>query len=377
MDCESFINYFIQNNKLYSIKYGLQQSEFATNIDIHLIIKNILSNYNYSIINCQQSGIPSDKNTCSKKLSYCTNFELLIDNLVIIFGYEFCKYLMYRINVKYLLQKIINQFDNIEINSYEGILDLIKLFIRIYNFTKMQLIHDKFYPEFEKTIFYKYHGKNDIFDNLIKDVSVKSNCVSEFLETKDITKNILNLINNHSEVSSKTIEINNLNDLVFKIDFLEIGYDGSFYEIANDLYNINPNNEELIVKYNLKTIISQNIIPNFNVYYDKLVKMISEKYPDYTINLNKDFKEQLINIVIDYFICFGINIAEYYNIIMNFEKTCRIHFKTIYHSILMCKVKYTDYTPSQKTLIHYSLLSSVSLLKSIEITMMKQKQAKK
>ena len=105
--------------------------------------------------------------------------------------------------------------------------------------------------------------------------------------------------------------------------------------------------------------------------------MISEKCPDYTINLNKDFKEQLINIVIDYFICFGINIAEYYNIIMNFEKTCRIHFKTIYHSILMCKVKYTDYTPSQKTLIHYSLLSSVSLLKSIEITMMKQKQAKK
>ena len=122
-----------------------------------------------------------------------------------------------------------------------------------------------------------------------------------------------------------------------------------------------------IIQFELKSMINQDIIPNMNLYFEKLLKDINDLHQDFKINLTEDFKFYIINIIIDYFINFGIKLSEYYNIIRNFDKTCRIHFKTIYHTILMNCPKYKFLTESQKTVIHYSILTQNNIEKALKL----------
>ena len=56
-----------------------------------------------------------------------------------------------------------------------------------------------------------------------------------------------------------------------------------------------------------------------------------------------------------------------YNITLGFEKASRIHFKTIYNAVMITISKYDDYTPSQKTILHYVLMNKNNIQKSIEM----------
>ena len=98
-----------------------------------------------------------------------------------------------------------------------------------------------------------------------------------------------------------------------------------------------------------------------------MIEKILKLYPNITLVIEEGLLTYLTNVIIDYFIFFGHNLAILYNITLGFEKASRIHFKTLYNAIMLTVPKYEDYTQSQKTLIHYVLLNKNSIQKSIEI----------
>ena len=105
MNCKKFLEYFIKENKLHIIQNGFQYSCFnPENIKIYDIIRTIIDSYEYQNLKCQQNGIPTDKKMKEKqKKSYCTNFDVVINNLLGIYGFEISKYILFRLNFKHYL----------------------------------------------------------------------------------------------------------------------------------------------------------------------------------------------------------------------------------------------------------------------------------
>ena len=80
-----------------------------------------------------------------------------------------------------------------------------------------------------------------------------------------------------------------------------------------------------------------------------LIEKIINLYPTVKFKINDGLITYLSHIILDWFIVCSINIAIILNVNKNFEKTSRIHFKTIYNAIIMSLPKYTSYTKSQLT----------------------------
>lgn len=382
MNARKFFTHFIQNNQLDSIRDSFQQSQFNCNsIKISEIVKTILLKYEYADLECQQNGMPGDKISLEdKKMSYCTNFDILIDNMLGVFGYEFCKYILFKINGINILNKYLNMI-NVKSNSFNSFEDYIKNFMTLFSSMNFKIKDQKkFEEDCKKTKFYLKHKSiqiNDIFKGINKDIFCERNNIINFMEIKNGSLEILRVILNN--VYNNKIVINTLNELI--LDFgsldIDIGYNGSFIRLATRLYETNPYNDEVLMKYELKTKINQTYLLNLNQWFKNMIEKILKLYPDITLVIEEGLLSYLINVIIDYFIFFGHNLAILYNITLGFEKASRIHFKTLYNAILLTVPKYEDYTPSQKTLIHYILLNRNSIQKSIEMVENEMKNANK
>ena len=80
---------------------------------------------------------------------------------------------------------------------------------------------------------------------------------------------------------------------------------------------------------------------------------------------NMSFLIQMINIIFDFYIHLGIEMAEEYSINKCFGQSSKMHFKTLFVSIKRLLVKNETFNPSQLMLIHYTLLTSEKLIKFI------------
>ena len=372
MNARKFITHFIRNNQIHTIKDSFQQSQFNCNsIKISEIVKTILLKYEYADLECQQNGMPGDKISLeAKKMSYCTNFDILIDNILGVFGYEFCKYILFKINGVNILNKYINLI-NTKSNNFNTFEELVKNFMTLFSSMNFKIKDQKkFETECKKTNFYSRHNTiqiNDIFKGINKDIFTERNNIINFMEIKNGSLEILRVILNN--VYNDKIVINTINELILEFGALDIdiGYNGSFFQLATKLYESNPYNDEILVKYELKTKINQTYILNLNQWFKNMIEKILKLYPNITLVIEEGLLTYLTNVIIDYIIFFGHNLAILYNITLGFEKASRIHFKTLYNAIMLTVPKYEDYTPSQKTLIHYVLLNKNSIQKSIEI----------
>lgn len=369
MDCEQFIKYFITTNSLDSICHGFQQSMFNPNIDIYKLFKKIISTYEYSDVKCQQSGIPIEKRVPDKNPSYCTDTDIRINNILTIFCYEFVKYVMIKTNGEALLSRLgknISADDN-----FVKLKNHFNLWIKIYRSSGMYIDNwDKFNKAYKKTLFYGCHKVDSIdkiFESMGCDIDSKCDKTFEFLEVKKMTMTLFELILKCSS-DAKTINLFTLGDLIIDIKELDVGYNGSFFQMANDLYESCPDNSKFIDAFGLRSIINTDIVPNLSIQFDKLLMMIQKLQPEYTVILDNGLKQILINIIIDFYISFSINLAETYNNMLSFEKTNRIHFKTLFGVLVTNKVKYSSFEESQKTLLHYALLIPKDIAKAIKIT---------
>ena len=256
MNCKKFLEYFIKEDKLSVIQNGFQYSCFnPENIKIYDIIRTIIDSYEYQDLKCQQNGIPTDKKMKEKqKKSYCTNFDVVINNLLGIYGFEISKYILFRLNFKHILNKFIDLIEN-TVNDFNSLENYLTKFIEFYSKSNIKFSNiENFNNEYLQTMFGKLHTNpniQEIFNEMKKDIH-KENCnITSLIEIKTAILEVLKLIVNHLQVSN--IIINTIDDLIIdlKID-IDIGYEGSFLKLVHKLYEEGSCTDEILIQYNLK-----------------------------------------------------------------------------------------------------------------------------
>ena len=370
MNCKKFLEYFSKNNKLHVVSNGFQYSCFnPENIKIFDIVRTIIDSYEYQDLKCQQNGIPTDKKMKEKqKKSYCTNFDVIINNLLGIYGFEITKYILFRINYKQILNKFIELISETA-DDFGTLENYLNKFISFYSKLNIKIIDvNGFNEEYKTTLFGKIHkdtGIQEIFNNMKIDIRKENNNIASSVEIKTATLEILNLLVKY--FNTNQLVINTLNDLIIDIEInIDIGYDDSFLRIIDKLYQEGSCNDQILIRYNLKQKV-QPIIHLLEQWIHNLIEKIYNLYPTIKFKINDGLITYIATIILDWFIVFGINIATILNINKNFEKVSRIHFKTIYNAIVMSVPKYTTYNESQLTLIHYSLLTRQNIQKALKI----------
>ena len=370
MNCKKFLEYFIKENKLHIIQNGFQYSCFnPENIKIYDIIRTIIDSYEYQNLKCQQNGIPTDKKMKEKqKKSYCTNFDVVINNLLGIYGFEISKYILFRLNFKHVLDKFITLIENTA-NDFNTLENYLMKFIEFYSKMNIKFSDpEKFNNEYNQTMFGKLHTNSniqEIFNEMKKDIHKENSNITSLIEIKSAILEVLKLIIKHIHVTS--LIINTIDDLIIdlKID-IDIGYEGSFLKLVHKLYEEGSYTDEILIQYNLKQKIHP-ILHLMEQWMHNLIEKIINLYPTVKFKINDCLITYLSHIILDWFIVCSINIAIILNVNKNFEKTSRIHFKTIYNAIIMSLPKYNSYTKSQLTLIHYALLTRQNIQKALKI----------
>lgn len=370
MNCKKFLEYFIKEDKLHIIQNGFQYSCFnPENIKIYDIIRTIIDSYEYQNLKCQQNGIPTDKKMKEKqKKSYCTNFDVVINNLLGIYGFEISKYILFRLNFKHVLNKFINLIENTA-NDFNTLENYLIKFIEFYSKMNIKFSNfEEFNDEYSQTMFGKLHTNSniqEIFNEMKKDIHKENSNITSLIEIKSAILEVLKLIVKHIHVSS--LIINTIDDLIIdlKID-IDIGYEGSFLKLVHKLYEEGSCTDEILIQYNLKQKIHP-ILHLMEQWIHNLIEKIINLYPTVKFKIDDGLITYLTHIILDWFIVCSINIAIILNVNKNFEKTSRIHFKTIYNAIIMSLPKYASYTKSQLTLIHYALLTRQNIQKALKI----------
>lgn len=380
MNVDNFFNYFLDKQSI--IKDGIQSTEFNNDIPFDKIVKKVIDLYEFRLSQCQQSGIPIGKGAESKKKSFCIDFDKRCNNLMTIFNFEIVKYLLYKINSKTMLTKLLNEIKddkNINSNNHTTFKSNIRLWIRIFNSSKLTIL-----PEFitwiKETKFYNYHKSivvNDIFKDILADIKK----VNNNLEHIDLRNTIIEIFEKIIEFSKiqQTIEINNFDDLIVNVEHLDVVYEGSFLKRAKDLHESNPLTNKYIVdfinRYDIGKEIESEIKPalmekNFII----LINHIKRIYPDIEIVLTQEFIENITDILIDFFISLIDRILVVYENIAMFDHAFRFHFKTIIMALQFNLTKYEHFKQSQLVLLHYALLLPSDIEKSFGIIKKKNEE---
>jgi len=377
VDISILFDFYDKNNKMDIIKYGIEKSEFNNCIPFNKICQAMLEKRTYMLYNLELTGMPRKYNN-KKKITFDKSFDVFIDNLQFLFSYEISKYLLFRINSKYLLERIRNELMK---NGFEveDMIKYFKLFFKLYNKFNYKIKNqDEFENEILQTKFYQKHNIlniNAITSNMLNDLNEinNSNILNTVIEVRDVSVEVLNIIMKYSE-TSKNITINSLEDLISSVEDLgkfDIGYEGSFLRHFKKYYNLDTDNDKIIDEYNIGNIIDE-IIGSIENMFVVILRKIKNIHPDYSIELTRDFKVEIIEIMFDFFIHLGIEIAEEHSVNKCFNQSSKIHFKIIYTCLKRLLVKNDKYTDSQLLVLHYILLSSNKIEKMIEDIKMKK-----
>lgn len=278
------------------------------------------------------------KDKASKKISFCTDFDNKINNILGLFNYEFCYTVLTKINIKTVLKELLAE-------------NKIKDCINEYVNANMKFKNsEKFIQEFKQTAFYTFHFDEDTNFSSSRDANLIRNIIIEkihedlqhvtFESGDDIiqtTKTVLNLLIDDS-----------LPNLKINITLKDVAR-CKFFGIALRLLN---DSETLIDQLGLRKIVSEDIAPGLmNTTYPYLISLINRKYPKHTIEYNP----KLITGIINYFIELGIRLSDKIFILLSYNKSSRIQFVHIFEAML--NVPYSNLSEEERAAVHYILLS--------------------
>jgi hypothetical protein len=373
VDIESFLKYYMNNNRYSSIKYGIEKSEFNPGVPFHSICQAMLERREYSLFNLSLTGLPRKYNN-KQKITFDKSFDLVVDNIQAIFNYELSKYLLFNINSDALLNRIIDKISSDDL-QLKNIKQYFKLWRIIYNKYKYKLDEnklDEFIQKIEQTPFYEKHNIvkgsiSNILSGIIDDLNDLDNKVlSTVIEIKEVSLNILKLIMEYSIKSSNNITIDDIDDLIIDdLNEFDIGYQGSFLKLWKNYYLSNPNNLKIIKEYKLEALINELSQKMFD-YYVNLILMFKRIHPTYEIEFTQKFIVEMLNIIIDFYIHLGMEMAEEHAENKCFAQSSKMHFKTLFVSLKRIIPKNEIFNESQLLLIHYTLLTSEKLNKAYE-----------
>ena len=373
MNSESFFNYFINNGLEQEIKGSMSKSEFAiTSFKMSDLITAIMSNHKYTTVNCQQNGLPNvNRVKSNRKISYCTNFDIMINNFTTLFVYETVKYLLIRCNMKDFLHNGVEKISTInDFSIFKGFVDD---WIKLFSCGSLSVDNQKLIEQLKTTKFYNKYKCRNI--NEVKSCILTDLRSTEVLHYALIMKEITNILKIVLESSNQNnVIINSINDLLIPETRFDILYTGSFLRMLTKMYDKCDEKKfnEMLIEYEIKKTIDTNFketIPSWITFNLNKVNSIVTKHNEstdskVTINVNSQFVNYLSEAIIYYYCVWAINLAHSYDIILGFDKTSRVLFKIIYGTIISTTPTFFEYTPSQKTLIHYVLLTDVQLGKS-------------
>ena len=382
VDIESFLKYYIQNNHYDIIKYGMEKSEFNPNIPFHTICQIMLERREYSLFNLSLTGLPRKYNK-KQKITFDKSFDLVVDNIQSIFNYELAKYILFQINSDSLLNRIINKIsiDGLQLSTLK---QYFKLWITIYNKYNYKIrnnddnIIKEFINKIEQTPFCKKHSisfsnsnlnisSGKILSGIMDDLNeLDDKILSTVIEVKEVSLNILKILMEYSTKSSYYINVNSLDDLIIDdLNEFDIGYQGSFLKLWKKYYLSNPNNMKIINDYKLETVIN-TLSTKLCEYYINLILSIKKIYSNYEIEFTQNFIVEMLNIIIDFYIHLGMEMAEEHAENKCFGQSSKMHFKTLFVSLKHIVPKNETFNESQLLLLHYTILTSEKLAKVYE-----------
>lgn len=391
MDVKAFFKYFIDNESVTFISNGLCHSEFNAKAELNIICDEIFK-YMPEIIHLSQLGLQrSNIKYVSRELSTPKQIIDGINNIQTIFNFEMIKHVLYRINVIPVLTQLVSNLNNKskpsnsttndenDTQNTEDKLDdwikQVKTFIKLYRQRKCVISSTKqFESKFQLTEFYhKYPSCNikDIINNIESDISsIESDNQDEtdailILEIKNTITQVLSLIINHSTSTEFNVVIEDINELVIdNLDTLDVCYDGSFIKLWYQYYLIDPNYEMYVEKFKLRSLINRLNIKMMD-YFTSLTCMLHDEFPEYQVTFTTTFTDTYVKVVYDLIIHLAVSLMEekYYDCCIN--QNNKISFRQLLSTILRLKPKNGEYTQSQITFLHYSLLDNQVLFKGL------------
>lgn len=404
MDIKSFIEHFVRHpnkTQINDIVHGIQKSTISSGgIGLGTIPAAMLDKSKPQEYTCNQSGTfnatAAKNKSPHKKTSYCTDFGVIIDNILTIFGYEFSKYLLSMVHSKDILRKIRQQIE--EADSFAMLSKYVNHFayvacrgiitVDISNFKRVcaSSVSSEFMQRHQIDVL------ADVFTNLERDITIASisSGVSVFMEISEVAKDLTSKVIDLCGCEQRYI-INDIQDILFELRDLEICYDGSFIQMAFDLYRESSINipqhrtifttgefdrlqmqspyENVVQRFELKSIVTVKL-DEINAYFRKLAGDVFEISSPGNVLTNIEITSmffcRMSEIIINYFVMISNNLLIHHDIKSSFDRSSRVQFALILTTVLGTTPRFVAYTESQRTLIHYTLILGKSMAAAVE-----------
>lgn len=392
MDLRNFIEVNMEEGYIGSVLGGAESSMFhPMSVDASALIKKLLDISDadkLQIIYSQlQSGGISETQLnmgfIRKKLSFCTDFSTIINNILTMLGYDFAKHLIALNTLNLRLESLVNEIRNAK--SYEQCKCLIHY---VYNILSLDIF--EITDEFDVTIYEtpdisytkniptsKISFLEIVLENIDKLITMKNKA----LINKDRTNwaNMLSDLIRHMKINEYIVD--SIDDLCIILGDYDVGYKGSFLRQFNTLYNENYADvpptiltDEYIEnkKPHIEMLLSvdfenyRNYLHGFNKYFRNVYKLcytnVCEKELQgkefVKVNITDKFYEKTSHVVLNLFIRIAKNITSAQSIQSYFGKSNRVQFIQIISALIGCQPRTDEFTDSQREAIHYFLLTS-------------------
>lgn len=422
MDLKQFILIHEKNGTLDYVSGGFQKSQYVENSNdtanlIKLILNKLISdNDKQKIYNQLQSGglanhITQNKNEVSKKQSFCTEFNLMVSNIIGLLGFEFSKYLFVLFGAKHFIRKLVedlkyaNSYDDIDM-IVRYIKNLINLGSEKANGSLPIKIDDEFSlddyintPGYQEETIDYFSASNQLtteeilFEWMLKDIKmhIKSENIVTFGEDKARWYDILSDMIDHLKLG--TYVINDVNDLIINLGKFNTCYDKSFIKMFEILYtesfadipyefwsSYKPH--VIYIEKELKLDVKcGKYISNFSKYFHKIYDDTLKSSIDalgnddvLKINVTDSMYELLSDITLNLFLNISRKISNNQLIYAYFGKSTRIQFIQVFQALMDCAPRMHIFSPSQRAMMHYILLGNKVLSDSIKLVKELEKQ---
>lgn len=417
MNLVEFITIHQQAGTIEYIRQGYQRSQFIGSMpELAKLMKDILSKLlkdsdRQKIYNQLQSGgLPTNisaqsKTDTGKRQSFCAEFGIMINNIVGLLGFELSKYLMLLFGIKHFMNKILKEINTC--TTYEDIGTYINYLRNIFmlgtnnaatsNPIGLNADFDmsRYSSILNGTIPVKgginYFNMNvnitpgeAIFTWMLKyiDSHIKNENVISFNEDRSMFYGIISDMIDH--LSLNTYTVTDVNELIINLGRFNVCYDKSFIKMFELLYqegfsDIPP---ELRRNYKPHVVYVENDLDHelkcdkhliaLNKYYrdiyDNTLKCVMETMGNECLNvdIHDDVYDMLANITLNLFVCMCRKIYNNQLIYGFFGKSTRIQFIQVFQAFMDCVPRYYTLSKSQRTVVHYILLSDKIISESID-----------
>lgn len=417
MNLVEFIQKHQDARTINYIKPGFQKSQFVSNIsEIPTLMKNILNKLlaesdRQKIYNQLQSGgLPTtltaqSKTETYKKQSFCTEFNMMITNIIGLLGFELSKYLMLLFGVKHFVKLILDEISTC--TSYEDVGTYINYIRNIFllgatndsqsnpvsidesfDFEKYScMMNDNFMSRGTINYFntnFNTTREEQIFDWMLKYIEshIKNENIISFTDDKRMFSDIISDMLDHLKLG--TYEVSDITEIIINLGRFNVCYDKSFIKMIELLYqegfadipqelrkNYKPyviyieNDLKLDVKCEKYTMTLNKY---FHDVYENTLKCVIDSIPnDYlNINIHESVYDTLADITLNLFVNMCRKIYNNQLIYGYFGKSTRIQFIQVFQAFMDSVPRYYTLTKHQRNVVHYILLSDKILNESID-----------